>query len=289
MDKIIIKIKANARMMVQLGFAALTNGYLKGFAKGTIYTGDSKALCVPGLNCYSCPGALGSCPIGSVQATLNSRNYKFAFYVFGFLVLIGAAVGRLVCGWLCPFGLVQDLLYRIPFVKKLRTLPGEKWLRRLRYLILFLFVILLPLFAVDAFGIGKPWFCAYICPSGTLMAGVPLVLANDALRSAVGFLYQWKLLLLIITLVFSIFLWRPFCRYICPLGAIYGLFNPVSLYRFEINKQKCTRCKVCQAACKMDIPVYEKPNSTDCVRCGVCKKACPHGAIYSTAEKQKKT
>ena len=102
--------------------AALTNGYLIGFVKGKIFTGKTKQLCVPGLNCYSCPGALGSCPIGSLQATLGSRDYKFAFYVVGFLMIVGALVGRFVCGWLCPFGLIQDLLYKIPFVKKLRKL-----------------------------------------------------------------------------------------------------------------------------------------------------------------------
>lgn len=288
MDKWMRSVKNHARLWVQAAFTALTNGYAQGFAKGTIYTGATKAVCVPGLNCYSCPGALGACPIGSLQATLNSRNYKFAFYVFGFLVLVGAAAGRLVCGWLCPFGLVQDLLHRIPFAKKLRVLPGEKWLRRLRYVVLAVFVILLPMFAVDAFGIGKPWFCEYICPSGTLMAGIPLVWANAALRAATGWLYRWKLAILAATVLASVVLWRPFCRYLCPLGAIYGIFNPVSLYRYEVDQAACTKCGACQKACKMDIKIWEKPNSADCVRCGECKKACPHHALYSTAEKGRK-
>ena len=113
------------RLLVQIGFTALTNGYLAGFFRGKIYTGKTKSLCVPGLNCYSCPGALGSCPIGSLQAVLADRNYKFAFYVSGFLLLFGAVLGRFVCGWLCPFGLVQDLLHKIPFPKKLRKIPGK--------------------------------------------------------------------------------------------------------------------------------------------------------------------
>ena len=104
------KLRKNARLFCQSAFTALSNGYLRGFAKGEIFTGDSKIVCVPGLNCYSCPGALGSCPIGALQAVLGSRKFQISFYVLGFLMMVGAICGRFVCGWLCPFGLVQDLL-----------------------------------------------------------------------------------------------------------------------------------------------------------------------------------
>ena len=202
------------RLWVQVIVAAVTNGYLIGFVKGKIFTGWTKQLCVPGLNCYSCPGALGSCPIGSLQAVLGSRNYKFAFYVTGFLMVVGAVFGRFVCGWLCPFGLVQDLLYKIPFFKKLRKLPGDRWLKYLKYVILIGFVILLPLFAVDIVGQGSPWFCKYICPAGTLEGGIPLVFSNSALQAAVGWLFAWKNLLLIALILLSIPVYRPFCRYL---------------------------------------------------------------------------
>ena len=151
--------------------------------KGSIYKGPGKFICLPGLNCYSCPGALGSCPIGSLQAVIGSRSYRFSFYVAGFLLLFGALFGRLVCGWLCPFGLVQDLLYKIPFVKKLRRLPGDRWLKYLKYVILAGFVIVLPLTVLDIVGQGQPWFCKYICPSGTLFAGIPLIASNPAAAS----------------------------------------------------------------------------------------------------------
>ena len=273
------KMRDHARTLVQLLFAALTNGYAAGFAKGSIYKGQSKLICVPGLNCYSCPGALGSCPIGSFQAVITSRTNKFTFYVIGFLLLFGALFGRLVCGWLCPFGLVQDLLHKIPFPKKLRRLPGDRVLKYLKYVILVGFVIVLPLTVLDIVGQGQPWFCKYICPSGTLFAGIPLIASNPPLRAALGWLFTWKAAILVVLLVLSVAVYRPFCRYLCPLGAIYGLFNPIALYRFRIDAEKCTQCGACWQACKLDISVWQTPNSMECIRCGDCRRACPHGAI----------
>lgn len=287
MGKVFSSVRRRLRTWVQLGFTALTNGYAAGFAKGTIYKGPTKAFCVPGLNCYSCPGALGACPIGSFQAVIASRDYKFTFYIVGFLMLVGAVFGRFVCGWLCPFGLVQDLLYKIPFVKKLRRLPGDRFLKYLKYVILAGFVIILPLTVLDIVGQGQPWFCKYICPSGTLFAGIPLVASSPPLHQALGWLFTWKVGILAVLLLLSVAVYRPFCRYLCPLGAVYGLFNPIAFYRFRVDGQKCTGCAVCQKACPMDIPVYKTPNSPECIRCGVCKKSCPHGAICPTLSKNR--
>ena len=156
------------RLLIQLSFAAISNGYIKGFARGKIFTGATKYICLPGMNCYSCPGALGACPIGSLQATLTSREYKLSLYVLGFLAVFGMMMGRFVCGFLCPFGLIQDLLFKIPFVKKIRRLSGEKGLRWLRFIFLAVFVIILPLCVIDFTGLGEPWFCKWICPVGTL-------------------------------------------------------------------------------------------------------------------------
>lgn len=268
------------RRRFQITWALLSNAYVVGFLGGRIYQGDIKAFCVPGLNCYACPGALGSCPIGSLQATLNAPRYTISTYVSGLLLAFGAALGRFVCGWLCPFGLLQDLLHRLKFPKrrKVRTIKGEYYLRQMRYVVLVVMVILLPSLVKDAFGQGSPWFCTWICPSGTL-SGLLLLLGNRALRGAIGFIFAWKNLLLLLFLGTSLFIWRPFCRYVCPLGAIYGLFNKVALYRFAIDQEKCTKCGICQRACPMDIPVYQKPNSHDCVRCLRCVQACPEQAI----------
>ncbi len=274
------------RTWVQICFTAVTNGYAAGFVKGKIFQGGSKRICLPGLNCYSCPGALGACPIGSLQAVLSDRNYSFAFYVVGFLLLVGALAGRFVCGWLCPFGLVQDLLNKIPFPKKLKKLPGDRVLRYLKYAVLAGFVIILPMTVLDIVGQGSPWFCKYICPSGTLFGGIPLIAANPNLRAVLGWLFTWKTAILVLLLALSIAVYRPFCRYLCPLGAIYGLFNPIALYRFKIG-ENCTDCGACQKACPADIKVQKTPNSPECIRCGKCKAACPHGAICSSLKLKK--
>ena len=281
------KLKNNLRLWVQIAWTALSNGYVQGFVTGRIYTGKLKNLCVPGLNCYSCPGALGACPIGSLQAVLGSRNYRFSFYVIGFLILIGSLLGRFACGWLCPFGLVQDLLHKIPFLKKRKNLPGHKLLVWVKYLILVMFVILQPLFAVDIIGQGSPWFCKWICPSGTL-TGTVLIAANEPLQAALGFLYQWKIMILVILLVLSVMIYRPFCKYLCPLGAIYGLFAPVSFYRIRLDKEKCVQCGKCQKVCQMDIRVWKTPNHQECIHCGDCVKACPCNALQCGFNTEKK-
>lgn len=266
---------------VQALWALLTNSYLLGFAQGKIYKGKLKNLCVPGMNCYSCPGAVAACPIGSLQAVIGSWNFKFAFYVAGFLIFVGALSGRFVCGWLCPFGLIQDLLHKIPFPKKIKTFRGDKLLRKLKYVILLVFVILMPLFLVDVLGQGAPYFCKLLCPVGTLEGGIPLVLLNKSMHSALGWLYVWKNVLLAVTVILSIAIYRPFCKYICPLGAIYSVFNPISVFKYRVDTEKCTRCGTCARACKMQVDPVRNANHLECIRCGQCKKVCPAGAIAS--------
>jgi len=267
------------RLGIQIAFMALTNGYIAGFLKGKIYQGPAKKLCLPGLNCYSCPGALGSCPIGSLQATIGAKGVRFSFYMVGFFLFTGAILGRVVCGFLCPFGLVQDLIYRIPFFKKCKNMPGHKGLVWIKYVVLALLVILLPAFAVNEFGVSDPWFCKYLCPSGTLFGGIPLIAANEGLQQALGGLFVWKLSVLVVILVWSLWVYRPFCKYLCPLGVIYGWFNPIALSRFRMDKERCIDCKKCKSVCPMDIPVYAKPNSAECIRCGKCLQACPTDCI----------
>lgn len=267
------------RLWIQIVFAAVTNGYLYGFLTGNIYKGPLKKACVPGLNCYSCPGALGSCPIGSLQSALAGRERSFPFYVTGFLLLFGSVFGRAVCGWLCPFGLIQELLHKLPFVKKRKNLPGHRYFVKVKYLVLIVFVMIFPMALSGESGQGTPWFCKYICPSGTLLAGIPLTAADDNLRQAVGLLFGWKVMILAVIVLLALWSYRPFCKYICPLGAFYSFFNSFSVIRYRIDERSCVHCGKCEKACKMGVRVWEAPNHPECIRCGECIEICPSGAL----------
>lgn len=275
------------RHLFQLLSSFITNGNIRGFFNGKIYTGPVKKFCVPGLNCYSCPGALGSCPIGSMQAVIGSMKYSFSYYILGSITLFGVVLGRFICGWLCPFGFVQDLLNKVPSPKIKVPAKIHKVFKYLKYLILLLFVFILPFIFQDELGISDPYFCKYICPSGTLFGGLPLISLNPSLRSGLGFLFNWKLSILIIIILSSIFIYRIFCKYLCPLGAFYALFNPISLYKIKIDKDKCISCDICTKTCKMNIEPYKNPNDRECIRCGDCSKVCPKNAIKSEFEIRK--
>ncbi|MEG6522552.1 4Fe-4S binding protein [Desulfotomaculum sp. 1211_IL3151] len=274
-----------ARRTITQAIASITaNANIGGFLQGTIYKGNIKKICVPGLNCYSCPGAIGSCPIGSLQAVIGTIKYNFSLYVVGLMLLFGVIFGRFICGWLCPFGFIEDLLYKIPFRKFKIPNKVNGLLNYLKYVILALFVIVLPMFLVNEFGISPPYFCKYICPAGTLEGGIPLVLMNPSLRQSVGYLFAWKVFILISVIMASICIYRPFCRYICPLGAFYALFNKVSFYKYQVDKKNCISCGACTDKCKMNIEVQKNPNSPECIRCGECIKVCPTKSLKSGIE-----
>ena len=260
------------RFSIQTAAALLQNAHFKGFFTGRIYQGAAKGVCVPGLNCYSCPGAVGACPIGSLQNQLGSRPVKIPYYVVGLLLFFGALLGRAVCGFLCPFGWLQELAHRIPFPFKRKSFRGDRALRYVKYGILALLVILPLFFALT------PFFCKYLCPAGTL-SGVLLVLAEASLRPLLGGVFAWKLAVLLALAVLSLILWRPFCKYLCPLGAIYGLCNRFALCRGEVDADKCVRCGKCAAVCRMGVEPQKNINSAECVRCGDCVRACPTAAI----------
>ena len=86
------------RRLIQLYAALLHNAHVKGFITGNIYTGQSKILCTPGFNCYSCPGAVGACPLGALQNAIASSGSRTPVYVLGILMLFGLILGRTICG-----------------------------------------------------------------------------------------------------------------------------------------------------------------------------------------------
>lgn len=265
------------RWKIQLMATLASNPFLLNFYQGKLYRGPLKRVCVPGLNCYSCPAAAGSCPIGSLQAVIGSPKYNVSYYIAGILMFLGVLLGRVVCGFLCPFGWFQELLHKIPG-PKFSTRP-LRILTYLKYGILVIFVIVLPMTAVNEVGLADPFFCKYICPAGILEGGVPLALTNGSIRASLGSLFTWKSCILLGLVVLSVFFYRPFCKWICPLGAFYALFNKISLCRLSVDPQKCTSCGACTKVCQMDVDVFRRPNHTECIRCGDCIRACPHQAI----------
>ncbi len=262
------------RLLVQAVSAALTNGNLPGWLTGKLYQGPTKAVCVPGLNCYSCPGALGACPVGSWQSTMSGASPKLPLYVLGLLLLFALALGRTICGWLCPFGLVQDLLHRVP-VPKLSKKPWMRSLTRLRWAMLVLTAIGAFL-AYLATGTGKPLFCAWICPAGTLEGALPLLAFRPEIFSAAGWLTLWKGTLLAFLLAAMTVIYRPFCRFLCPLGLWYGFWNRLALFGVTVDEARCIRCGRCAAVCPMDARIA---GDAHCISCGKCLSACPTSAI----------
>jgi len=413
----------------QIIATVILNGYILAYVQGKIlYSGFLKSVPEPVLNCYGGPLSVFACPLGSFQQILGQQGVlwwqRVPWVIVGLFVIVGAFVGRAACGWVCPFGLWQDLLYKIklgkragqnrwvsfgvvtgigliavallalfvkvavwksllfgwlPFVglylfslyRGKLTLPPRWWLGSMLVgigvglligvkfevnlgiavgvvaltgfslmggnrvvliaaplvfvlallgkpitignlggvelgLILVLgvvvliglfdfllkvslpvttlkFVFFLLVAGVVAFFTGEPWFCK-LCPQGTLEAGVPLVVWDpvQGLRSLVGWLFYLKVAILLFVFWAAIVIKRPFCRVVCPIGAIYSLFNRASLMRMKLDTTTCTRCAVCRRVCPMDIEPYEEPNQAECIRCFECVWACPKSSLRIT-------
>ena len=264
------------RKIIQLYAALLFNANIKGYITGSIYTGPLKNICAPGINCYSCPGASASCPLGALQNALASSNKRLPYYLFGIILLYGIIAGRWICGWLCPFGWIQELLHKIP-TPKLKKGKITRILSYFKYVILVVFVFIFPLMYMLR-DVPLPAFCKYICPAGTIEGAVGLLAnkVNDSMFSMLGPLFTWKFVLLVSFLVASVFIYRFFCRFFCPLGALYGLFNKISFFGIKLEKSKCTNCSLCVSKCKMDIAHV---GDQECISCGECIDVCPTGAI----------
>jgi polyferredoxin len=269
------------RRLIQTLVALGTNGYLLFPFTLDIYKGPLKAICHPGLNCYACPAALLSCPVGAVQNFLGTLRAsggavpKVGGIVIGYVGFIGVLVGRLPCGWLCPFGFIQDLLYKIPTPKFSLWRP----LRWVKYGVLALLVILLPLFWLDQFGLGEPWFCKLLCPAGTLLGAFPLLLIKPALWQNLGFWFWNKMFWLTFIVLGAVLISRFFCRLLCPLGAFYSLFSRNSLVKLDFIEGNCVHCLACVPACPTGVRAYEERDSRDCILCLKCVDACRFGAL----------
>lgn len=254
------------RRVIQILGAIIPNTYFKAFAGIMLYQGSLKGFCVPILNCYACPLAVFSCPIGTLQHFVVIR--AIPLYTIGLLGIVGSSVGALACGWICPFGALQDMMYKIRSFKI--RVPNP--LRHLRYASLILLVGIIPLIT------GESSFCL-LCPQGGLEAGVPLVIFSHQIRSLLGNLFIVKMAILFGFLFLFVISKRPFCMIFCPLGAIFSLFNSFSLLRFKVRQNSCEECDLCVDPCPTGIVPYREVDSTACIKCWECIKACPTGAI----------
>ena len=264
------------RRLIQLYAALLYNAHLKGYITGNIYTGAVKNLCVPGFNCYSCPGAIGACPLGALQNAIAAFGSRTPNYVFGILLLYGLTFGRTICGFLCPLGLLQDLVHKIP-TWKIQKNSVTRILSYLKYVILAIFVGIIPFwYSLQSYPV--PAFCKYICPEGTLGGAIGLLSnpVNFDKYSMLGLLFTRKFLILLVIIFLCILIYRAFCRFLCPLGAIYGLFARICVIGVKVDGPRCTDCGRCVRECPMDI---RHVGDRECVHCGKCLEVCPAKAI----------
>lgn len=222
----------------------------------------------PGFNCYSCPLAITACPIGTLQHFIIIR--RVPLYLLGVLGIIGMLFGRTACGWTCPFGFLQDLLYKVPLPK---WRISNRWAPA-RYVVLALLVVIIPFITLE------PWFCK-LCPAGALEAGLPMIALQADLRELIGLLFAAKMVILALFLLWMMVTSRPFCRFVCPLGTMYGPFNRVSGMRLHFEESRCQHCELCRQACPTGLYPPAEIDSAGCIRCMECLKACPHGALES--------
>ena len=277
--------KPTTRRMIQLYSALLHNAHLKGFISGQIYQGKAKYACTPGFNCYSCPSAAGACPLGSIQNALASAGHNAGWYVLGIILLFGVLLGRTICGWLCPLGLIQELLNKIP-TPKLRKNCITRALSWLKYILLAVFVIALPLLYGLRYDLPLPGFCKYICPAGTFEGAMGLLSNTGPVNTGyfwmLGILFTRKFVIMLVIGLACVFCYRSFCRFICPLGAIYGLFNRFNIIGVKVDPGRCNHCGACVRSCGMDV---RHVGDHECINCGKCMDVCNQDAIAIKAGK----
>ena len=272
--------RPSKRRLIQLYCALLYNAHVKGFLEGEIYKSKSpttKGICVPGFNCYSCPGAVGACPLGSLQNAIGTSNKQIGFYVFGVLMLYGLILGRTICGWLCPLGLIQELLHKLPTLKlkKNRFTRALSWLK---YIILAVFAIGITAWYGIAHGVAVPGFCKYICPAGTF-EGAIFLLSNPARAgdfSMLNILFTRKFVIMLVIGLACVFCYRSFCRFLCPLGAIYGFFSKLAVVGVKVDATRCNHCGACVRSCGMDV---RHVGDHECIHCAKCMDVCNQKAI----------
>jgi ferredoxin-type protein NapH len=234
-------------------------------------------VCSPVFHCYSCPLATFACPIG-VLANFSALH-MIPFAAIGTLVFLGAAFGSFICGWACPFGFLQDLVAKIPTPKI--TLPA--WMGSFRYVSLIIFVFAIPFL----WGEGHALFFCRLCPAGALEGALPNVAQTAVAGKEIIWPTATKMIILGLFFLAMLFTWRPWCTLFCPLGAIYSLFDPISLFYLRFHRDRCKDCPSCRSLCRNCVRPEWRVNGLSCVRCLECTKcdAVTVGTIFSHQDK----
>ena len=226
-------------------------------------------VCTPVMNCHGCQFSHFTCPIG-VLLHYPGQFLTIPFLVLGTVLVLGGLFGRFLCGWVCPMGLLQDLLYKIPSPKF--RIPG--WMGYGKYAALIGLVILVPWFA----GYTSSWtYCQTFCPTAALQVTIPTIAQGEykigmeatpitgnaisipAVERQNSETKQWqpnwpatiKIYITLAFLVLFVFSSRIFCKTFCPIGAMMALFNHVSLGKVKLPP-KCIRCNRCSNECPTD-------------------------------------
>ncbi len=231
---------------------------------------ELKWLCNPVLSCHSCVLSWFACPIGVFVQ--YSGYHLFPYIAIGTVLLVGLLLGKLLCGWVCPFGFLQDLLYKIPTRKFI--LP--RWTGNIKYLVLIIMVFLLPFFLGEETMYS---FCR-ICPASALQVTLPNMISSGFQAAPLATVV--KLSVLVVVLLIVIFSSRAFCKVLCLIGALLAPLNFLSFWTVKLPTDNCVPCQKCDKACPADnspskrISAGKAPNrSLDCVVCHECRSVCP--------------
>jgi ferredoxin-type protein NapH len=248
---------------------------------------------------------------------LLSSGWNATYAIFPWLALAsflmaGVLIGKSMCGWVCPFGFVQDLT---GFIRRRQTDVSPRTHETLVYAKYFVLAVALFVPAIfSAFniaGVGQPYSSAFgvfsqapftaLSPSDTLFSTVPRTIqgfhvsgvqsmASDILSglSTLSPLFWVQFAIMIIVLIFAVYVPRSWCRYLCPHGAFMAVMNRVSFIGLRREPFKCEKggCRECVQVCPTRVPIldlpWEKFSHPECIYCMKCADACPHGAIKVT-------
>lgn len=204
---------------------------------------------------FGCPFSIPFvlCPVCPAPCTFNLIRP----WLFGGIVATSLLMGRVFCGLLCPLGIVSDLLFRSPG-KKLPVSGVEGRLRYLKYGAVILFLYLMSEAAAILLGL----------PVGGLWSFLAVFREEMAIITVAAVL---------ILLISSIFIYRPWCRYLCPMGTLLSVFNRFSLLSLERDLEECGVCDACMRSCPLGL--HDFSDSTDCIRCLSCYTACRNGVL----------